>query len=316
MGRLAMPDDGVGALRRALEEPAGSHLDDETLAALATAEAAGDEVEALYPGEVAHVEACVRCAEAYGELVELMVEAVDAMAVAAQKASPREVYAALLARRLATSEGPQAAEDVEGVAQRVAAALPVLFTEVPAAPEEVTPALVAAALEAGFVDQGADQAKEEDVAAALAEQVTEAVREQVAALALYLQGAAEAAWKRAPAVRTVIGDRSQEAIVQRGPAPAILREPPAEYGAEGAARRAEEGGGRLPVTLRAVRLSTLACRLEVQVEAVEGAVAGVAVRVQLPGREEVAMTDGRGLATFFPVPIAALPHLVVSVEGE
>ncbi|MDX1686635.1 MAG: hypothetical protein R3248_01515 [Candidatus Promineifilaceae bacterium] len=301
-----MRDDGVEALRRALESPVGDHLDDDVLAALATAEAAGEDVETLYPEPVAHLETCVRCAQAYGDLVEMMLEAVDEMAATAQRTSPQAAYAALLARRL-SEEG---AEGVQGLAEGAAAGLPALFAEPPAGPEEVTPLLVATALAASEGDGvEVEHDLENEAALAVVQRVTEAVRERFSALPLYLLGAAEAAWQRAPAVRMEMGGRREEAALRRGPAPALLREATAEYGAP-------EEAGRLPVTLRAVRLSTLACRVEVQVETMgEGPEAGITVRACLPGGEETATTDDRGVATFAPVPIAALPHLLVKV-GE
>lgn len=299
-------NDGVEALRRALGSPAGDHLDDDVLAALATAEAAGEDVETLYPEPVAHVETCVRCAQAYGDLVEMMLEAVDEMAAAARRGSPQAAYAALLARCL----GEEGAEEMQGLAERAAAGLPPLFAEPPAGPEEVTPSLVAMALAAGEGDGvEVEHDLENEAAPAVVQRVTEAVRERLSALALYLQGAAEAAWERTPAVRTEMGGRRGESVLRQGPAPALLRETAADYDVP-------EEGERLPVTLRAVRLSTLACRLEVQVEeAEEGGVAGIMVRVRLPGWEEKMVTDDRGVAAFAPVPIAALPHLVVKVEG-
>lgn len=289
-----MGDGGAKALGQALGAPAGPHLDDETLAALATAEAAGESLEALYPEAVAHIETCVRCAKAYAELAEMMMEAVASMASAARRMSPEEVYAGLLARRLA-AEG---AHDVQSVVERAAARLPALFTDLPAGPEEVTPGLIAEAMAVGEV---------EEEAAGAAQRVTELVREQLSALTLYLQGAAATTWERAVAVTAEVGGRRQEVALAQDPAPGVIREAQSEY-------RAPEEEGRLPVTLRAVRLSTIACRLEVQVEGREGGVAGAVVRVHLPGREETVVTDDQGLATFAPVPIAALPHLLVRVE--
>ncbi|MEM7117611.1 MAG: hypothetical protein AAF614_34585 [Chloroflexota bacterium] len=75
--------DYLDQLRQALSEPLGPHLDDEVLAEMATAEAAGEDIEVLFAQELIHLEQCVQCAEAYAELVELMETAVSAMALPA-----------------------------------------------------------------------------------------------------------------------------------------------------------------------------------------------------------------------------------------
>jgi hypothetical protein len=95
-----MDERGLDALRRALTAPLGAHVDDETMALLVTAEAAGEDIEETYAAPLAHIERCATCAESYLELAQMMLEAVAEMDAAADAVSPEEVYALLLAREM------------------------------------------------------------------------------------------------------------------------------------------------------------------------------------------------------------------------
>ncbi|MBU1662374.1 MAG: hypothetical protein KKD28_12985, partial [Chloroflexi bacterium] len=78
-----MNDRGLSALHAVLTQTPTPHLDDDALAEIATIEAAGDDIDSLYPFEVRHIESCPQCAQAYGELVEMMLLTVGDMAAAA-----------------------------------------------------------------------------------------------------------------------------------------------------------------------------------------------------------------------------------------
>ena len=86
-----MSKRGIAALREALTGPLGAHLDGETLAVIVTAEAAGEDVEKAYAQALTHIERCEMCAEAYGELAEMMVAAIADMDAAAEAIPPEVI---------------------------------------------------------------------------------------------------------------------------------------------------------------------------------------------------------------------------------
>ncbi|MBT3391027.1 MAG: hypothetical protein HN413_11525, partial [Chloroflexi bacterium] len=88
-----MNQDGLLALQDALSGSLGPHLDDEMISELATVEAAGEDIEALYPDQVKHLEVCAQCATEYSELVDMMLVAVGDSVVAV---SPQEQFVQLL----------------------------------------------------------------------------------------------------------------------------------------------------------------------------------------------------------------------------
>ena len=83
---------GLTALYQALVEPIGPHLDDETVAEIASAEAAGENVDQMYAIQLQHIESCVKCAEAYASLVEGMLAATTDMAETANVLASRKTY--------------------------------------------------------------------------------------------------------------------------------------------------------------------------------------------------------------------------------
>ena len=87
---------GLTALYQALVEPIGPHLDDETVAEIASAEAAGENVDQMYAIQLQHIESCVKCAEAYASLVVGMLAATTDMAETANVLASRETYGAHL----------------------------------------------------------------------------------------------------------------------------------------------------------------------------------------------------------------------------
>lgn len=104
-----MSKRGLSALYQALTEPIGPHLDDETLAEIASAEAAGKNIDRMYDAQLVHIEACVKCAEAYASLVEMMFAATADMAQAANALAPIESYGDQF-RQLASSIWGRAVE--------------------------------------------------------------------------------------------------------------------------------------------------------------------------------------------------------------
>ena len=93
-----MSKHGLTTLYQALTEPLGPHLDDETLAEIASAEAAGENVDRMYADQLHHIESCVICAEAYASLAEGMLAATADMAEAANALTPFDAYGVQLAQ--------------------------------------------------------------------------------------------------------------------------------------------------------------------------------------------------------------------------
>ncbi len=81
-----MSQRGITFLQQALKASTELHLDSEVLAEIASAEVAGEEVDQRYFTQLQHIEACVACAQAYADLVELMLAATADMAESAEAA--------------------------------------------------------------------------------------------------------------------------------------------------------------------------------------------------------------------------------------
>ncbi len=105
--------DSLLELQRLLMEESVEVMDDELLAEIASAAAAGEDVDVLYADEMRLIESSVPLAEAYGELAAMMETAVFTMSQAAQAVSPRDIYLGMLAERVTLSpEQRVAAGDV------------------------------------------------------------------------------------------------------------------------------------------------------------------------------------------------------------
>ena len=133
---------GLRALRQTLRTQTSTHLDDETLAILATAEIGGEAIELIFAGELAHLETCVTCAESYDNLMLLMQEAIGEMTAAANLITPTQVFAALLADRLNTPHNQPS--DLQRIRQ-ITDALPFTLTALPTQPDDVTISAITAA---------------------------------------------------------------------------------------------------------------------------------------------------------------------------
>jgi hypothetical protein len=286
------------ALRRGLEGPGDDHLDDETVAALATAEAAGEPLEDTFGPQLAHLEQCVECAETYADLMEFTLAALAEMDARAEALSPAEVFADLLARELATAGiiGDIPLPDVaEALARQLA--------HRPRTAADVTPEMVARALEsaAGHAPNAA------------ADSLTAAVRARLPALGLFLSGAAAGAWGRILQVR--------QKMAGEWPAFSLTPEPRAAV----PLLSGESSGDRWPLFSRRVetplpltveawaeRQSALACRIVIRIDRPGLAEAGDRpVQLHYPGATRTALTDAAGVARFDDVPIAAIPHLEI-----
>lgn len=288
-------------LRRALEREPRRHLSDDLLAEMTSAELAGEDLAQAYPLETAHLESCLPCAEAYAELMEMALAAFDEMAAAAANVPPLEAYAALL--QAALPPQARASADLPEAARRLAGGLPTLFTQPPAAPEDIRPETIAAAAPTLSSD--------------LLHAFTHAIRQNLAALSLYLRGAAGSAWGRA--VQAASGTAGGWGTLRLQPAPLLVQ--PILGEAESTEDEWELASVRvgqpipINVTLRAERLAPLACRVVVRADRPGLATpTGRAVELHFAGATLTAHTDAGGVARFEPVPIPALPHLEIRLK--
>jgi hypothetical protein len=282
-------------LRRILAEPLGAHIDDQRLAEMAAGTTAGEEVDALFATELAHIEQCLACAAEYDELVTLSVTAVTDMHVAAQEISPQEVFAELIRRAADVSLN-------RNMVRQLIAALPFLFTQPPASATAFDEALA-----------GKDLAEQRTHLPIL-----QAVRRNLAALTAYLTSASNAVWGRALQTETTTATQGYRLNFQPALAPAIPTLSSGVVGEEWElfSRRV----GQMPplhVDVRARRQTDLACRLIVHVDR-PGLVsaAGRQVTVQFAGESVTQVTDDNGNVTFSDVPIAALAELVLTIAEQ
>lgn len=288
----------LASLRRILTAKDAPPIDDTLLAEIASAEAAGEDVEALYALELQQIEASLPLAEAYAELVAMMETAVSQMAAAAAAVSPQDVYVHLLQRQLAAQM--DAGIILEPHLRALAAELAQNMTGLPHTAVDIPEPLLHAA--AG------------QLPAALRPPLIAVIRENVATLALYLRGHAAALWMRA---FTVTPDQKQGApFLQFGLAPASV---PVMSGAETGQRRVlfnQRVGRPLAqnVTVEVEQTSALACTLRVQrVRPGLMDAANQVVQVTYGAVLQTAVTDATGAAHINDIPISALPTLAITL---
>lgn len=288
------------ALRDVLSAPLTSHLDDGQLAEIATAEVAGESLEANFPNETAHLETCVSCAEAYGELFALMQKALEGMADLAEATSPQQGFTNLLTQKLRQRLG-----DLPGlpdVSQTLARILPGYF---PHAPTEM--------------DFNETLLKRLPSLPDLSpERLLATLRELRRALGFYLEGMANTLWGTPArlASETVKSWVNLHLTLVPQPVVPILGE--TKTTSPDWTLAGTRAGQPLPlnVTLRAHRLSPLTCRVEVIVDR-PGLFdpSGRPIELHYAGQNISAQTDATGLAVFDPVPIAALPELEIRFQS-
>lgn len=283
-------------LRHILTKTDTPAIDDQLLAEIASAEAAGMDVDALYAVELSQIEASLPLAETYADLVQMMTTAVSQMTLAATAVSPQDVYVYLLQRQLAayadatTNLKPHLYALAEGLAQQI--------TTVPHTASDVPHDLI--------------QTTTPELSTSLRQRLTVLVQENMAALALYLRGHAEALWQQ---LFTVVATPQQgEVLLQIRLAPTSI---PVMSGAETGEQRvlfSQRVGHPLPqnVTIQVKRSSLLACTLLVQriAPGLPNA-SGQAVRVDYGTVRQTAVTDHTGTAYFHDIPISALPTLTI-----
>jgi len=292
---------GLHTLRQILATRSSVHLDDETLASMATAEASGETIEPMYTTELEHIEVCVRCAEQYQALVMMLSEALGEMAAAADLIPPDQVFAALLADRLRTTTGETG--DYQPITQQVAEALPFVFTTSPTQPDEVTTELIGAAA------SGAPPT--------LVTALTQAIQDNLATLHLYLNRVADSFWGQMVNLKAEMADswRTVELTPMARPQTALLHG--TETGQTWQLFSQSIGSVPLTVTAWAIRLSPLACELTIRADRPGlRRPAGRTIHITYPGHTYTLQTGVNGEVRLAPFPVAALPHLKVQVGPD
>ncbi|MFZ0547026.1 MAG: hypothetical protein WAM60_16395 [Candidatus Promineifilaceae bacterium] len=115
-----MPDRGLAALYQALNNPPGSHLDDETLALIVDAELAGEDVDKLFSDQIDHIETCESCATAYSDLMVMMQEMIGDMTRAAETVSQTETTSLTEEARLLKAAAEPTSERLVNLTQQAA----------------------------------------------------------------------------------------------------------------------------------------------------------------------------------------------------
>lgn len=294
-----MHERDLNSLRRALTAPLGAHVDDETLALLVTTEAAGEDIEETYATPLAHIERCAACAESYFELAQMMLAAVAEMDAAADAIAPEDIYASLLAQEL-EREGLETWQ-ARQLAEAAAHALPLGLTAVPA-PEDVDQSLMQAVL--GTVA---------DTGQSLTDLVR-AVQRTASSLDLYLRNLADAVWERQVVAKKEIEEgwaRLQITLAHEGSAK-VIRESGPEWMMF---REQVNESWPLAVEARAERIDAISCRLVLQLkQSQQPYTIGGTVRLRVGSKMWEAVADHEGTVQFAPLPIAALPALLIEVD--
>lgn len=283
-------------LRRLLTEPESAHLDDLRLAELAAATAAGEDMETAYAAELAHIEQCAVCADAYDELVALSETAVADMHLAAQEMTPQALFVELISREIGESVEK---DEID----QVIASLPLFFAQQPAS---------AAAFDRTLAD------KFRPTQSHHLPRILQAVRRNLAALTAYLASAANAIWQNPLQTETTQADQGYILNFQPALAPAIPI-----LGGDVAGKKRELFSRRvgqmtpLQVDVQAQRQTELACVLAIRVDRPGLATAaGRQITVIYGARSDTKITDDNGVAMFNEVPVAALASLVLNIDEQ
>jgi len=296
----------LSGLSEALRWPLGPHLAEETIAELASAEAAGEDIDRLYPSAVAHVESCLPCAEAYGELAVMMLAAIDDMAAAAARVKPQEVLASILLADVEARAFPSA--QIPELVRAVVENLPPLFAALPASAADISAAAIAAVIE---------KVSPPVEAAHIAPALTGSLRRHLAALSLFLTNLADSVWGSVVEVKTGLEEAWQVLRFQPGPEPAVPTMGERAAGPDWQLT-SQQVGHPIPfnVTARAERTSPLACRVTVSVDR-PGLPDPSGRLVQLHYADQTlrAKTDLAGMARFESVPIAVLPESEIRFQS-
>lgn len=292
-----MSKRGLYALHKAITTPLSPHLDDETIAELATAEAAGEDIEASYPAQVRHIEVCAQCADEYGELVEMMLAAVGEAFAAP---SPQDVYANTLLEDIRTRavESPRLPDFV----RKMVALLAVRLADHPAS----------------VADIGGETIEELIDDSEVSATILQSIERHLPVLAIYLTGMAEAAWGRAIGIKASLSETwgsLQLHPLPEATAPTLSGH---ETGREWQIFR-QHIGQPLPlnITAWAERQSPLACSLSIQIDR-PGLqdVAGRSVQLKYGDQTWVVETDQAGIARFESVPVAAVPDVEILIQSS
>ena len=301
-----MSKRGLAALYQALNEALGPHISSETLAEIASAEAANENIDVLYPAEVHHIETCPKCAEAYAGLAEMMLAVIGDMAEGASAIATPATFAASLLADAELRAGDTF--DLPTLVQAVVVKLPAHFGKVPASAEEIDEAVTTA-----IKDITQAKPAPPDLAARLAK----VIGRNVAALSAFLLGYASSIWGRGVEITIRAIGTWQSLQLSIAPSKTVPTLGGEQTGAEWL-MFSQETGRPLPLNIeaRAVQLTPMTCQLVIRADRVGLAdPAGRMIEIQYADQHRSATTDEQGIARFGSVPIGALSQLTVRVQN-
>jgi hypothetical protein len=300
-----MNQDGLLALQDALSGSLGPHLDDEMISELATVEAAGEDIEALYPDQVKHLEVCAQCATEYSELVDMMLVAVGDSVVAV---SPQEQFVQLL--RTDFDQKDIHMPGFSSVLDQLVSYLPLSFVTQPVSVKEI---------QSGMVEQIARQsAVPEKQFQEFITVVIQSLEKHFSALKAFLMGRAENIWGQPLGTNSQRSDMG--AVLQLFPtAKATVPILSTQLSEEKWALLSQRVGDPIPfhVGVWAERTSPLACDLNIQIDrpGLDNA-AGRSVQLRYGYHIRSTQTSSSGIARFADIPIAAIPNIEISFRDD
>jgi hypothetical protein len=229
---------------------------------------------------------------------------VGGMAATASAVQPVETYTAFLLQDMEAQipSFPKSAEFVHSLASK----LPTLFVKLPTSQADID------------FDRLTTLVTETDPSicdtTSLTTAITQSIQRNLSALSIYLEGVANSLWGRSIRVRQQIADDWQNLFLSLGPQ---YRE--ATLGgfdvvdSEWPLMQLHSGHGLpLQVSAWAERISPIACKVYIQIDR-PGLVdvAGRIIEISYNEQTLSSQSDESGTAVFEPVPIAAVPQVIV-----
>lgn len=298
-----MRKNNLAHLKLSLSQPDRRHLTDETLAEMASREASGEDISLFYADHFQHIETCITCAEAYSELVEMMLSATAEMAGAAAEISPVQVYTKIIYDEIRATDMDRS--ELFETIQMMVRDLPTRLTNLPVVATDLP-------LEASL--ESSEKLGKESPLPRL---VFQAMQKNLAALELYLTGAANAIWGKSLKVKSRIVETWQSLQFNLATQPAITTLEGNEIGNHWTLISLPiKSTIPLKIKIQAKRISSFACELSVQIDrpGLQDA-SGRVVQVEYQQHILLAETNSMGIACLGPIPIGAIPTLEVRIAS-
>lgn len=280
-----------------VSSPSINHISEETLLEIASAEAAGEDITTHYAQATQHMEYCVRCASAYAEVMDLLIDMEAMMVEAAEAVSPATVFEAMLRSSLSG--------EIDGdFLGAFVAQLPASFADFPAG---ITP---------DQIYQIANQTNHADqLTPAHIETLSHALQQNLTALHHYLRSQAAKAWQQAVRISTEALGQWRRITLAPVPPKAVATLSGHETGDHRLLfSRTRDRLLRLNVDADMTKQSDLTCELKVRVDRPGlRKVAGRVVILTYNNQPYTKTTNENGVVTFSDVPIVVLSQLKLDI---